>query len=233
MSKVKSEPSLSRDYCELITYFFETSEKIFSSLFQEEYSVEPKVEVSNGGQTNIVRPDEVTGFFLASIKFCTKQLIIEMVYGDRDYYIHATIGTNKDRLYPLFEWAKATGLANYDETYSNGVRSKERIESDLTKILNTLGQIKNDIIQNDYLLIELIDKHQKEVIESWKQSQEVRDYKRISNLAAYMFKEKNFEQVIHLLEPYNGNNLLSKTDKKRLDYSKRHAEFHPEETSLK
>ena len=205
----------------LVKSFFTSATASFAELVNSpsaEWSVHLAHSTSNG--LSEVSPDAITGFFFATATFANVNVVGEVTFGDREYFVNTVLGpASSSARYGLWEWADALEQPHLVPRDTDFVMDVDRLSDIVTAMANAVRHLEVPIAASPPTVIERIEQARNLVQEQFQARLREDDHRRASAEAGEAFRVRDYRRVVTLLEAVEG--LLTPAERDKLLYARR------------
>ena len=186
----------------LVEAFFAETEASFRLLLDGPSTKwTPRLRHSSRSGLEFTTPDRIEGFFLAECEFQTPDLIGDISFGDREYFINTIVSPfGRPCRYGLWEWADAVDRPDLVPRRTDFVTDTERLRRIVHGMADALMILRQDVARADATILERMNRAravvQAEQEARWREAEHLGT----ATLAARAFREHRWARVIELLE---------------------------------
>lgn len=222
MSETQYQGEAIPDAKELLEHFFSTCESKFRFLEQRHGFSYFSGLAEYRRNTKIVRPyrgEDIQKDFIGLTRYERGDTALEIHYGEAQFIIEAHLYYSPPDRFTLGEVLSAARKNPRTKLSDWGITRPELIEDHITRMAKTVHAYHKVILEPSFKMVDRMRTMREMQTEQAVRRLFMETLKEASKIAARAFREKNYLEVVKLLEPYR--NYLSASELKKLQLAKK------------
>jgi hypothetical protein len=165
-------------------------------------------------------PDRLSGFFLAVQRYRLRNVVIEIIYGDRESIVQARAFFPFSGGFGLFEILRAAGIHDADAEGDSLVSSKDAIQRIVSAIASALERHFPLMTNPGIRILARAQEIRREQARQEKEGHRQAFLASARNAASAEFRQRNYGKVVELLAPFE--DVLSEADREKVRLARKY-----------
>jgi hypothetical protein len=204
----------------LVRTFFAAAAKAFQPLVVPTGKWAEQLSHASPRGLELTTPDRIHGFFLASCEFQTRDLIGEITFGDREFFLNTVLGPRgRSHRYALWEWADALDRPALVPHATDWVMESDRLRSIVDQMADATITLAPGIAGATAEVVERIEAARASVRAASQAQLRESEHQGAVHHANEAFRLSQWSRVVELLESVE--NLLTRAEAEKLAYARK------------
>lgn len=180
----------------------------------------PSLRHATRNGPELTTPDRIEGFFFAECEFHTSDLIGDISFGDREFFINTVVSPRgRPHRYGLWEWADALDRPDLVPRATDFVFQLDRLREIVRGMATGLLELRTDIVRADASTLERLEKARATVRATHEAQWRESEHRGTVAKANDAFRQQRWERVVELLESIRDR--LSPAETQKLAYARK------------